>query len=123
VEKPLSPGLLGPPWRPVCGIFRRQWRTLTLVKRAPSPAAIRYSAGAIATLLGLLFVLPGIAGALPQDWQNTIDQYLPSNAGQQIFALQIKPFTLQPWAGFGVFCIYAVVALLAGTILLQRRDA
>jgi ABC-type transport system involved in multi-copper enzyme maturation permease subunit len=85
--------------------------------------AIRYSAGAIATLLGLLFVLPGIAGALPQDWQNTINQYLPSNAGQQIFAIQIKPYTLQPWAGLGVFCIYAVVALLAGTILLQRRDA
>jgi ABC-type transport system involved in multi-copper enzyme maturation permease subunit len=85
--------------------------------------AIRYSAGAIATLLGLLFVLPGIAGALPQDWQNTINQYLPSNAGQQIFAIQIKPYTLQPWAGLGVFCIYAAVALLAGTILLQRRDA
>ena len=84
---------------------------------------IRYSAGAIATLLGLLFVLPGIAGALPQAWQNTINQYLPSNAGQQIFAIAIKPFTLQPWAGLGVFCIYAVIALLAATILLKRRDA
>ena len=84
---------------------------------------IRYSAGAIATLLGLLFVLPGIAGALPQAWQNTINQYLPSNAGQQIFAVRIKQFTLQPWAGLGVFCIYAAVALLAGAILLNRRDA
>jgi ABC-type transport system involved in multi-copper enzyme maturation permease subunit len=86
-------------------------------------AIIRHSAGAIATLLGLLFVLPGIAGALPQAWQNTINQYLPSNAGQQIFTIRIKPFTLQPWAGFGVFCIYAAIALLAGAILLKRRDA
>jgi ABC-2 type transport system permease protein len=84
---------------------------------------IRYSAGAIATLLGLLFVLPGIVGALPQAWQNTISQYLPSNAGQQISAIHIKPFTLQPWAGLGVFCIYAVVALFAGAVLLKRRDA
>ena len=84
---------------------------------------IRYSAGAIATLLGMLFVLPGIVGALPQAWQNTISQYLPSNAGQQIFAVHIKPFTLQPWAGLGVFCIYAAVALFAGAILLKRRDA
>ncbi len=84
---------------------------------------IRYSAGAIATLLGILFVLPGIAGALPQAWQNTINQYLPSNAGQQIFAVRIKQFTLQPWAGLGVFCVYAAVALLAGAILLKRRDA
>jgi ABC-2 type transport system permease protein len=84
---------------------------------------IRYSAGAIATLLGMLFVLPGIVGALPQAWQNTISQYLPSNAGQQIFAVRIKPFTLQPWAGLGVFCIYAAVALFAGAVLLKRRDA
>jgi ABC-2 type transport system permease protein len=84
---------------------------------------IRYSAGAIATLLGLLFVLPGIVGALPQAWQNAIDQYLPGNAGQQIFTIHIKQFTLQPWAGLGVFCIYAAIALLAGAILLKRRDA
>jgi ABC-2 type transport system permease protein len=84
---------------------------------------IRYSAGAIATLLGLLFVLPGIVGALPQAWQNTINQYLPSNAGQQIFAVRINPFTLQPWAGLGVFCVYAAITLLAGAVLLKRRDA
>jgi ABC-2 type transport system permease protein len=84
---------------------------------------IRHSAGAIATLLGILFVLPGIAGALPQSWQNTINQYLPSNAGQQIFTVRIKPYTLQPWAGLGVFCIYATIALLAAAVLLKRRDA
>jgi ABC-2 type transport system permease protein len=85
--------------------------------------AIRHSAGAIGTLFGLLFVLPGIAGALPQAWQNTINQYLPSNAGQQIFTVRFKPFTLPPWAGLGVFCIYAAIALLAGAVLLKRRDA
>jgi ABC-type transport system involved in multi-copper enzyme maturation permease subunit len=84
---------------------------------------IRHSAGAIAALFGLLLVLPGIAGALPQAWQNTINQYLPGNAGQQIFALRIEPHTLQPWAGFGVFCIYAAIALVGAAVLLERRDA
>jgi ABC-2 type transport system permease protein len=85
--------------------------------------AIRHSAGAIATLFGILFVLPGIVGALPQEWQNTISQYLPGNAGQQIFAVHIKQYTLQPWAGLGVFCIYAAIALAAGAVLITRRDA
>jgi ABC-type transport system involved in multi-copper enzyme maturation permease subunit len=85
--------------------------------------AIRHSAGAIATLAGILFVLPGIVSALPRATQDAINQYLPSNAGQQIFALRIDPHTLQPWAGLGVFCIYAAAALAAAAILLRRRDA
>jgi ABC-type transport system involved in multi-copper enzyme maturation permease subunit len=84
---------------------------------------IRHSAGAIAALFGILFVLPGIASALPRATQNTVNQYLPSNAGQQIFALRIDPHTLQPWAGLGVFCIYAAIVLTAAAILLRYRDA
>jgi ABC-type transport system involved in multi-copper enzyme maturation permease subunit len=84
---------------------------------------IRHSAGAIATLLGVLFVLPGIVSALPRATQDAIAQYLPSNAGQQIFALHIEPHTLQPWAGLGVFCIYAAIGLAAAAVLLVRRDA
>jgi ABC-2 type transport system permease protein len=68
-------------------------------------------------------VLPGIASALPRATQDAINQYLPSNAGQQIFALRIEPHTLQPWAGLGVFCIYAAVALAAAAILIRYRDA
>jgi ABC-2 type transport system permease protein len=90
----------------------------------PQPrTAIRHSAWAIATLFGMLFVLPGIMAALPQEWQNTISRYLPGNAGQQIFAVHIKQYTLQPWAGLGIFCIYAAIALAAGAVLLTRRDA
>ena len=31
--------------------------------------------------------------------------------------------TLQPWAGFGVFCLYTAAALAAGFVLIGRRDA
>ncbi len=43
--------------------------------------AIRSTGGAIATLFGLILVLPLLANALPQSWQNNVDQYLPINAG------------------------------------------
>jgi ABC-type transport system involved in multi-copper enzyme maturation permease subunit len=84
---------------------------------------IRHSAGAIAALFGLLLVLPGLAHALPQSWQDSINQYLPSNAGQQIYHIRLDPHTLSPWAGLGVFCVYAAVALAVAAVLLQRRDA
>jgi hypothetical protein len=31
--------------------------------------------------------------------------------------------TFSPWAGLGVLCIYAAVLLVAGAILLVKRDA
>lgn len=84
---------------------------------------IRHSAGAIAALFGLVLVLPGIARALPQSWQDSVNKYLPSNAGQQIFHIRLDPHTLSPWAGLGVFCVYAAIALAAAALMLSRRDA
>jgi ABC-2 type transport system permease protein len=31
--------------------------------------------------------------------------------------------TLSPWAGFGLFCVYAAIALIAAAVVLVRRDA
>jgi hypothetical protein len=44
-------------------------------------AVLRSSAGAIATLFGVLFIPTILAGILPQTWQNKIAGYLPMNAG------------------------------------------
>jgi ABC-2 type transport system permease protein len=86
-------------------------------------AIIRASAGAISALFGLLFVPPIITALLPQSWSDTINPYLPFNAGHQIFAVRHDPGSLGSWAGFGVFCIYAAVALAAGAVVIKRRDA
>ncbi|MEA2297955.1 MAG: type transport system permease protein [Solirubrobacteraceae bacterium] len=87
-------------------------------------AIIRVSAGAISALFGILFVLPIISTvALPQSWQDTINPYLPGDAGRQIFAVTHDATSLGPWAGFGVFCIYAVIALAVAAVLINRRDA
>jgi ABC-2 type transport system permease protein len=81
---------------------------------------IRHSAGAIASLFGLRFVLPGIVSALPTSWDRAISPYLPSNAGQALIgAGHGGSDLLSPWVGFAVFCAYAVAA----GIMLRRRDA
>lgn len=84
---------------------------------------IRSTAGAIATLFGLLLVAPAIVHVLPQNWVNAINPYLPSVAGSSVFTTRLDPTSLGPWTGFGVFCAYAAAALIAAAVLLRRRDA
>jgi ABC-2 type transport system permease protein len=85
--------------------------------------AVRNTGGAIATLFGLILVLPLLAQALPNNWQNHIDKYLPLNAGAAIMNTRPDTGSLGPWTGLAVFAAYAVAALIIGLIVLQRRDA
>jgi ABC-2 type transport system permease protein len=71
-------------------------------------------------------VISLLIDALPQSWQVHVDKWVPAVAGSQIWA--VKPATgsppmFAPWTGFAVFCGYAVIALIAGLILIRRRDA
>jgi hypothetical protein len=84
---------------------------------------LRSTAGGIATLVGLLLVLPGIAQLLPDTWQPHVLPYLPSNAGAGVFAVHPDPGMLSTWNGFAVFCAWAVAALVLGAVVLRRRDA
>ncbi|WP_329129129.1 ABC transporter permease subunit [Streptomyces sp. NBC_01476] len=86
-------------------------------------ALVRNTAGGIATVFGLLLVLPVLAEALPASWGDRISPYLPGNAGQAVIALHREAHTLAPWTGFGVFCLYALAALAGAAVLLKRRDA
>ena len=86
-------------------------------------AIIRNVAGAIGAFVGILLVLPVVASALPQTWGDRVNKWLPSNAGQALMSVTSDNITLSPWRGFAVFCGYAVAALVAAAILLNRRDA
>ncbi|MBJ7593730.1 MAG: ABC transporter permease subunit [Candidatus Dormibacteraeota bacterium] len=86
-------------------------------------AIIRVSAGAIAVLFGVLFVPQILVQLLPQSWQSAIGPYVPMEAANQIFSAHQEAGNLGAWAGFGVFCVYAVVALVAGFFVISRRDA
>jgi hypothetical protein len=85
---------------------------------------LRSSAGAIATLFGLLFVPPLMLDLLPGAWKDDVGPYIPMESGSQIFvAVRHEAAALAPWNGFAVFCAYAVAALLGGFLLINRRDA
>jgi hypothetical protein len=86
-------------------------------------AVFRSSAGAVAVLFGVLFVPTLLTALLPSSWQDTIGPYLPMNAGDAIYTIRPEAHMLRPWAGFGVFCLYAAAALATGFILIGRRDA
>jgi ABC-2 type transport system permease protein len=85
---------------------------------------IRKTAGAIAALFGVLFIVPVIVSLLPSSI-NGIQRYLPSNAGQEIMfgSGDHSSDVLSPWVGFSVFCLWAIVILGIAAIALVKRDA
>jgi len=87
-------------------------------------ALIRHSAGSIATVMGVLFLLPIFAPLLPDSWGAHINAYLPYQAGEVItHSGQPASQLLSAWQGLGVLGIWTALLLGAAAILLQRRDA
>jgi ABC-2 type transport system permease protein len=84
---------------------------------------MRSSAGAIATLLGLLFIPPILLQLLPHAVRQDLNPYVPMEAGSAVFTVHHDAGTLAPWAGFGVFCIYVAIATAIAFVLIGRRDA
>lgn len=83
---------------------------------------VRNTAGALATLVGVVLVLPLLTQALPSPYSNDVGKYLPLNAGTQIIGLTHDSSGLGPWTGLGVTALYAVAALVAGAVMLRRHD-
>ncbi|MDQ8044453.1 MAG: ABC transporter permease [Solirubrobacteraceae bacterium] len=87
-------------------------------------ALVRNTAGGIALWVFLLFVLPGITAILPHATADSINPYLPLNAGATIVTSTFDFGThLSPWCGLGVFAVYTVIAIVAAAVGLVRRDA
>lgn len=86
-------------------------------------ALIRHTAGALSAFFGVLFALTAIVDLLPTSWRNDVIEYLPANSGSQIFTVLPSHDSLAPWTGLGVFCLYAVAAIVIAFALINRRDA
>ena len=85
-------------------------------------AIVRNTAGGIAAFAAIFFVLPPLMFVLPRRWNDAISQYLPSEAGRQLFALQHAAHTLRPLTGGLVFAGYCAAAIVIAAVLLVRRD-
>ena len=85
-------------------------------------AIVRNTAGGIAAFAGIFFVLPPLLLVLPTSWNNAISQYLPSEAGRQLFSLHHSAHSLHPAPGGLLFVGYCALAVAIAAILLVRRD-
>jgi ABC-2 type transport system permease protein len=84
---------------------------------------LRHAAGAIAVLVALLYVLPGIVAALPASIEHTVEEFWPTQAGQEVTVVVRGAHTLSAWTGFGLFLIFVGVVLLFAFVIMARRDA
>jgi ABC-2 type transport system permease protein len=84
---------------------------------------LRHPAAAIACIMAVLLVLPGIAQALPDSWRNPVTEFWPTLAGTQITSVHAAAHALQPWPGFGVMCLFVAMVYAIAWTLLDRRDA
>ena len=84
---------------------------------------LRRPAAAIACMMAVLLVLPGIAQALPDSWRNPVTEFWPTQAGSQLTSVYHSAHTLQPWPGFGVMCLFVAIVYAVAWTLLDRRDA
>lgn len=95
-------------------------------------ALIRHSAGALATVLGLLLVVETAFAQIPWRPLQMISPFLPSTAGSRLLYEtdtlarldeMAEYATLTPWQGFGVLVAWVAVLLAVAAVLLRRRDA
>jgi ABC-2 type transport system permease protein len=90
---------------------------------------VRHTAGALATYVGILLVLPLVLQAFPESVQRHLIRFMPLVIGESMTATRLGlndfggtlPFA--PWTGFALLCAYAAVALVVGGIVMVRRDA
>jgi hypothetical protein len=92
-------------------------------------AIIRHSAAAIAVLVGGVYVLAQFVGFIVHGAAaympilivgNSLSTTKPETCGRPSGSC---PHFLSAWAGLGVLCLYAAIALAVGGWLLTRRDA
>lgn len=95
-------------------------------------ALLRHSAGALATVLGLMLVVETVFASIPLAFFENVSPFLPTNAGGRLLMEdrsvemmgQVSDgLQLTPWQGFAVLVAWVVVVLGVAAVLLRRRDA
>ena len=95
-------------------------------------AVIRHSAGAMATVFGLMLVVETVFALVPLTFFERVSPFLPSTAGSRLllpdeaFGMLQAPgggVELGPWQGYAVLVAWVVVLMGIAAVLLRRRDA
>jgi ABC-2 type transport system permease protein len=85
---------------------------------------LRSSAGGIATVVGVLLVLPLVLQMIPADWVQDVLPYVLSNAGHSLFADTSAAADAVPfWENLLIVLGWVGASIAGATVLLKRRDA
>ena len=84
---------------------------------------IRHTAGAIIAMVGVVFLLPTIIGALPAPWNINVGKFTLNLAAQQTIAQHPHPGYFSPGPSFLIVAAYAAAAIAAAAFMITRRDA
>ena len=86
---------------------------------------LRHTAGAIATVIALLFIVPILEQTLPNDWRWDIMRFLP-DAATRVISVTVggtNPHLWSAWPQLGVTALWAAVLVGIGAYLFRKRDA
>jgi ABC-2 type transport system permease protein len=86
-------------------------------------AIVRHVAGAVAALVGLIYLLSLACLLLPSPWDDRIGRFTIGLAAYQVVALHPQRGLLSPALSMLVLAAWPAAVLLAAGVVISRRDA
>jgi len=84
-------------------------------------AILRATAGALATLVGIVFLVPGLGGVFPS-WMTGLFDYWPTMGGAAALETLPNPDYPHPWLNLAGMTLGVAVVLAVAFVLFRRRD-
>jgi len=84
-------------------------------------AIMRATAGALATLVGIVFLVPALAGIFPS-WMSGLFDFWPTIGGAAVLGTVPDPDFPHPWWNLAGMCLGIAGVLAAAFVVLRKRD-
>lgn len=82
---------------------------------------LRTTAGALVTLVAIVFLIPGFAGLFP-GWFTWVLDFWPSQGAAAVLATVPDPAYPYPWLNLGGMCLGVAALVTVAFVLFRRRD-
>jgi ABC-2 type transport system permease protein len=96
--------------------------TLIAVLGLAIGTVVRRTPGALATLFGIVLILPLITESLPDPWDEQVGKFTPLFAGTVLFSVRVDEDYLSPRNSLLILLVWVAVWAVAAVISNSRRD-